>query len=251
MKFWRDVSGAVAISDVVAEVLDARMVAWTRNKDLEEMIKKKNKKLLYVVNKTDLVSKKTLESIKRELGWNKTVFVSARENLGMNLLKTKLLIEKKRSDRDEFHVSFVGYPNVGKSSVINALGKRAKTKTSKKSGTTRGIQWVSVSGMKVLDSPGVIPIEDKDVVRLVLIGAKSTSKVRDVELIAYEIIKLFQKRNLGALRKHYGIQFDGDTEHILLRIGVKKNLLLKKGIIDERRAALLIIQDWQKGRLSL
>jgi ribosome biogenesis GTPase A len=42
-----------------------------------------------------------------------------------------------------------------------------------------------------------------------------------------------------------------DSYSILLEIGKKKHMLLKKGEIDERRAAILVLEDWHKGKIRI
>jgi len=249
MKFWNDVRNAIRNSDIVIEVIDARMPELTRNHEIERMVG--DKKLIFAINKSDLIPKDSAEKIKNKLGVNDALFVSGKKNLGMSVLKKKIMMEAKRMGIDEPRVSFVGYPNVGKSSIINALAKRAKAMTSVKPGTTRGIQWIKAGSIRVLDSPGVIPIEDKDIIRLVLIGAKSASKVKEPYKIVYRIIDMFKETNVEAFESFYGVKIEGrENDEIIEDIGKKKGYLLKGGIVDENRAYTAIINDWREGKLS-
>ena len=59
---------------------------------------------------------------------------------------------------EKFKVGVLGYPNTGKSSIINALKGRASAPTSPVSGYTKGMQWIRASKrMYLLDPPGVFP----------------------------------------------------------------------------------------------
>ena len=49
----------VEVSDIVLEILDARFIQETRNKELEGLIKHQEKKIIYVLNKSDLVDLKS------------------------------------------------------------------------------------------------------------------------------------------------------------------------------------------------
>lgn len=252
MQFWKSVISALRVSDIVVEVLDARLPELSRSRDIEGLVDKYGKRLMFVVNKSDLVSREDLERIKRELGENVCIFVSGKNNLGMKILKERLMIWGKQMDINEPRICFVGYPNVGKSSIINALGKRAKARVSPVAGTTKGLQWISVSYLKVLDSPGVIPVDVRDEARIALLSARDPEKLKNPERAALHLIQYLKFYHKKAFCKFYGLDKDVlDENDIFLAIASKKNFLLKKGELDLRRTALQVLRDWQHGRISL
>ena len=65
MVFWKHALKAVRESNVVLEILDARLPEQTRNGELEYRIQRQRKKIIFVLNKSDLVSKKTAEKTKK------------------------------------------------------------------------------------------------------------------------------------------------------------------------------------------
>ena len=146
---------------------------------------------------------------------------------------------------------FVGYPNVGKSSVINALVKRARTKVSSIAGTTKGVQWVSTPSFKILDSPGVIPFDERDEALIAFLGAKNPEKLKQPERAAIRFIGLLKKQYPKLLENFYGIPEEKDENDIFMDIGKKKHFLVKGGEIDMRRTALGIIRDWQLGKIFI
>ncbi len=249
MTFWNDVSNAIQQSDIVAIVLDARLPELSRNNEIEELIERSGKPLIFVVNKSDLVPRKFIEQTTDYLGRERTLFVSGIKNLGMSKLKERLFIMAKRSGFANPRVCFVGYPNVGKSSVINALVKRAKTNVSAKAGTTRGLQWVSFGSMRILDSPGVIPIDIWDEARLALLSAKNAEKLKNPEQAAIYILKYLKEAHPKSLTHFYGVPVMDDVNDIFEAIAKKRNYLLKGATLDTRRTALAIIRDWQHGQL--
>jgi ribosome biogenesis GTPase A len=251
MQFWMSVISALRASDIVVEVLDARLPELSRSKDIETLVEKYGKRLLFVLNKSDLVSREDLERTKEELGHDVCLFVSGKNNLGMKMLKEKLMIWGKEMKIDEPRICFVGYPNVGKSSVINALGKRAKAQVSPIAGTTKGLQWISVSYLKVLDSPGVIPVDIRDEARIALLSARDPEKLKNPQRAALHLIQYLKFYHKKALCKFYGIEPLLDENDLFLAIAAKKNFLLKKGELDLRRTALTILRDWQRGKISL
>ena len=175
-------------SDIVLEILDARFLEETKNKNIEYRIKNRNKILIQVINKCDFVDKKYMDKVKKEL--ENCVFVSAKEHLGTTLLKNKIKkLANKKKIRDPI-VGVIGYPNVGKSSVINALKGKGSAKTSPEAGYTKGKQYLRVDkDFLMIDTPGVIE-EGKDIdEELVLVGAKNPGMIDDPDLAVLRLMK--------------------------------------------------------------
>ena len=83
----------VRISDIVLEILDARYVEETRNLEVEADVLRQGKKLLFVLNKADLVKPKDVVLPK---DMRPFVFISAIKGSGSNELKGKIKMEAKR-----------------------------------------------------------------------------------------------------------------------------------------------------------
>jgi len=251
-KFWQDVNDVISESDIVLNIIDARMPEMTRNKKLEAMIENYKKPFIFVINKSDLITRHQIKIHKHELEEiAPCVFISTRKRHGITLLRKKIYEISKKRSIGTVKVGVVGYPNTGKSSVINALAGKSKAKTSPKSGWTRGVQWINAgSGLKLLDTPGVVPIEETDEVRKALIGIIDPSKLKYPEDTANEIIKILIEKNKKGLENLYGFKIESeDTFEIMESIGKAKKMLKKGGLIDMNRLYMKIIHDWQKGRL--
>ena len=250
MGYWGVVKMVVKKADIIVCVLDARMPEFSRNKALESTVHKLGKKLVYVFNKIDLVSPEFLEGLRRD--YSEYYFVSGIKNIGLKKLKTDLLIIGKRMGLKEVRVGIVGYPNVGKSAIINALAHGRRAAISPVAGTTRGFQLVKAGSLLVVDSPGVIPLDEKEV-KLGILGAKDPEKLKSREKVAMEIIKIFVETNKKALEEHYDVDLNliGDPYEIIQIIGKIKGHLKKGGVVDENRTSIQIIRDWQKGKLRL
>ncbi len=274
--YWDVIKRIITESDLVLEVLDSRLVELSRNKQVEDLIKEIGRPVIFVINKSDLVNKTRLNKAVKKLKLKgEVVFVSAKNPSSVKILvyAIKKLFKKygKREiiERDRFEpkpiyrearadivVGVLGYPNVGKSSIINALAHKRKVKVSKKSGTTHGIHWVrATEEIKLIDSPGVIPLKKEDIddeIRYGLIGAKDNERLKNPDLVSDSVIKLFLRHNKKAFEKHYDIKIkEEDFYDIIEMIGKKKGYLLKKGIVDENRTVAVIVRDWQEGRLKL
>lgn len=248
--FWNIVNSVIEKSDVLLEILDSRVAELTRNKEVEDKVKRAGKQLILVLNKADLISKDVAESEKKRLSKEyPVVFVSTKEHHGTKLLREAIL---SRTDKHEVLVGVLGYPNTGKSSVINVLKGRKAASTSSHAGHTRALQKIRVTNrIMMLDTPGVVPFEEKDESKHVLIGAIMFSEVENPELAAYEIIKHCNAVNTQIIPSFYGVEETADMEVLLERIAHKRNILAKGGVLDVEKAARLVIQDWQNGKIKL
>lgn len=238
--FWKHVNQVLQQAEIIIEVLDARMIEETRNHEIENKIKKFGKKLLYVINKCDLADKRELDKVKRIL--KPCIFISSKDHLGTTMLKKKILeLSKGKSTV----VGVLGYPNVGKSSLINALAGRGAAKTSSESGYTKGLQKIKVDNkIMLLDTPGVFPQREKDLRKHSMTGAISSGKIKDPETAALHLIEEEQER----VEKFYGVKGE-DCEEILQEIALKLNMLLKGGKPNLDAAARIVLRDWQMGKV--
>lgn len=237
-------------ADIFLLVLDARMPELSRNKELERKMIQKNKEYLQVFNKIDLVNEKTIKELREK--YPGSFFVSGTKNLGIGKLRLHLHILAKRLKIESPRIAVIGYPNLGKSAIINALARRARALVADMPHTTKGVQWINAGGLRILDSPGVIPYEDKSS-KLVLLGSKHPEKIINPIKIALEILEMFISSNKKALEESYKIKIVPLTDpyDIFLEIGKKRGFLKKGGEVEENKTAITIIKDWQKGKLIL
>ncbi|MFH1638684.1 MAG: GTPase [Candidatus Woesearchaeota archaeon] len=238
--FWEIVNSVISKSDIILEVLDARFPYETRNEEIEAKVRKSQKTILYIFNKCDLVEKRELEKLKLK----PSVFISATKHLGTSILMKSLA---RLAAKKKVVIGVVGYPNTGKSSVINALKGRSSASSSPQSGHTKGEQLIKISkNIYLIDTPGVLPYKEKDEVKHSLIGSLDFSRVKDPEDTVLKIIQKYSR----AIEKHYGVRHDA-PEEVLENIAVKKNNLKKGGKPDIKTTATAILRDIQRGKLTL
>lgn len=241
----------IRISDVLLEVLDARFIEKTRNKAIEQEIKKQNKILIYVINKVDLVDINNLKKELEQTDVSSYALISCKVKIGKKNLLEKIKIEVKRLKLiKRAHVGIIGYPNTGKSSLINFLSGRSSTGTSAESGYTKGIQKIRINqDICLLDTPGVIPegensnINRADLVKHTEISVRTYDKVKNPEFVVVSLMKSYP----NIIESFYNIDAKGNAEMLLEELGRKKHFLLKGNEVDIDRTARLIIKDWQKG----
>ncbi len=240
--FWKIVNEVIKDSDVLLLVLDARLISETKNKEIVDKVKQAKKKLIYVINKSDLVPLPYLEKQKKK--FKNAVFISSIKKQGTTILLRKIMEVGKNK---EIVVGVLGYPNVGKSSVINALKGRASASTSSQGGHTKGKQLLKINNrVLILDTPGVLPYKEKDEVKHALTASVDSSKVKDPEIVVYHIIKSHK----GLLEKYFGIEPEPNAKKTLEKIALRKKILLKKGRPDLDRMARTILRLWQKGKIK-
>jgi ribosome biogenesis GTPase A len=240
-------------ADILLEVVDARFPDETRNSEVERDIARSKKPFIIVLNKCDLVSKETIEKTKSRLSQiAPTVFVSTKDRFGTTMLRHKILETAGIKGRDIL-VGSLGYPNTGKSSVINGVAGKHKASTSPISGHTKGLQLVNAgSRIMFIDTPGVIPFGENDEYIQGLLAVKDATHLQDPIGVAMKIIEKMCAENKTALESFYHVTIEAqDSYDVLLLIGRQSNFLRKKGEVDETRAAVKIINDWQKGLLMI
>lgn len=240
-------------SDIILEILDSRFIEKTRHKDLEKKIKDMGKRIIFVLNKSDLVD---IHEIERQLELDKLnphIFFSSKERSGTAVLRNFIKRETKKIKKDAVNVGIIGYPNTGKSSLINALIGKPSAKVSSIAGFTRSIQKIKLSkGIYLIDTPGIIypeeklPMNRESTVKQSQIGAIDWNRIREPEIIVNSIMKEYP----NILEKHYNLYAKGDSEVLIEMLGRKLNYLKRGNVVDETRTAKHILRDWQEGKIK-
>ena len=247
MGYWPIVLNALKNSDLVLLVVDARMPEISRNKEILKKTENLKKRTIIVFNKIDLISKDDLEKLKKEN--IDSHFVSCNKRIGIRELREFLENKAENFNKKSFRIGIVGYPNVGKSSIINLIAPKSKLKVSKISGTTKKISWIRVGKLRIMDSPGVIPFTDQKT-EMGLTASKDPYKIKDPEKVALKIVEFLNKKNKEILKKFYQVNSNKDYD-LFLEIGRKKGFLIKGGEIDIDRTSRLILKDWQTGKIKI
>lgn len=252
--FIEIIRNAIRISDFVIEILDARDIVLSRNKDAEEIAREYEKKIIYVINKIDLINIDELKNSEafKELG--NTVLISVKKKEGIRKLRERIIIDAKKISGDKRkHVTVIGYPNVGKSSLINILVRRNAAPVSNEAGWTRAVRKVRFNkDILLFDVPGLIGKEEsfalgeENLKNQTRIGVQTPERTRDPEFVVADLVK----NNPEKFDKFYGLEVDGDSELLLDELGKRWSFLKKKGQIDSDRTARKILTDWRDGKIQ-
>jgi nuclear GTP-binding protein len=268
-RIWQELYKVVDSSDIIVEVIDARDPMGTRCIPLEKELRKNRsgKHLILLMNKCDMVpswvAKKWVATLSKEYP-TLAFHASVTNPFGKNAL-IQLLRQFASLMRDRKHVSvgFVGFPNVGKSSVVNALKGTNACKAAPVPGETKVWQYVALTKrIYLIDCPGIVPDHGNWEVTIdaeadkVLKGVVRPEKLEDPSL--YIPALLSRIVNTKTLIKKYSIDekviaenpnFFSDANLFLTTLAVRMGKLLKGGEPDLETVARVVIQDWQKGRL--
>ena len=114
--FWIVVKDLIRKADVILEILDARMPDLTRNKRLEQYAAASGKRLMLVINKKDLISENAIRSIEKSYSGRDYALVCSRSHKSISRFIGQI---KSKAKKDKLKVAVIGYPNTGKSSLIN------------------------------------------------------------------------------------------------------------------------------------
>ena len=155
--------------DVVVEVRDARIPTSTTHPSVDDWLRNRNIQRVVCMSKVDMAPRSAMSMWKAYLESLEVpvAFMNCKEG-GRGLEDLQKIIKRagkklndRRAEREmlprNIRVAVMGYPNVGKSALINRLAGAVKVKSENRAGVTKALQWVRVDGFDLLDSPGIIP----------------------------------------------------------------------------------------------
>lgn len=252
-RIYTELHKVIDSSDVLCQIVDLRDPMGTRSTYVENFVKTNcpHKHIVIILNKCDLVP--TWVTSKWINYFNKLYPTIAFHASITNPFGKPALFQILRQfdvlhkDKKHISVGFIGYPNVGKSSVINTLKKRACCKAAPIPGETRIWQYVTLTKrIYLIDCPGVVYDAGESDTDKVLKGVLRCEKIEDP---TEHISGILQKVKKADLQKLYGVMDWKDHEDFVGQIAVKYGKLLKGGDPDLKSMSKIILMDWQRGKI--
>ena len=274
-KTRREIIEDLKLIDVVIELLDSRIPISSRNPDIAEITK--NKDRIIALNKSDLSDKKENEKWIKHFKENGLIAIECDSNNGRGINEVLRAIEKiKEKEMQEYaskgrtgrkiRAMILGIPNVGKSSFINRVSKTNRLEVGNKPGVTKKKQWIRINEkIELLDTPGVLwPKFDNEKVALNL---AYTGSIKDEILpqteIAYQLLKYLLENYKGSISERYKLSTDYidkvlnqnqpenfNIYEIMQEIGKKRGAIVSGGQVDDEKVARIILDDFRSGKIG-
>ncbi|XP_010958171.1 nucleolar GTP-binding protein 2 isoform X1 [Camelus bactrianus] len=252
-RIWGELYKVIDSSDVVVQVLDARDPMGTRSPHIETYLKKEKpwKHLIFVLNKCDLVptwaTKRWVAVLSQDyptLAFHASLTNPFGKGAFIQLLRQ---FGKLHTDKKQISVGFIGYPNVGKSSVINTLRSKKVCNVAPIAGETKVWQYITLMRrIFLIDCPGVVyPSEDSET-DIVLKGVVQVEKIKTPE---DHVGAVLERAKPEYISKTYKIDSWENAEDFLEKLAFRTGKLLKGGEPDLRTVGKMVLNDWQRGRI--
>uniref|UniRef100_A0A8C8ZVR3 Nucleolar GTP-binding protein 2 n=1 Tax=Prolemur simus TaxID=1328070 RepID=A0A8C8ZVR3_PROSS len=252
-RIWGELYKVIDSSDVVVQVLDARDPMGTRSPHIETYLKKEKpwKHLIFVLNKCDLVptwaTKRWVAVLSQDyptLAFHASLTNPFGKGAFIQLLRQ---FGKLHTDKKQISVGFIGYPNVGKSSVINTLRSKKVCNVAPIAGETKVWQYITLMRrIFLIDCPGVVyPSEDSET-DIVLKGVVQVEKIKTPE---DHIGAVLERAKPEYISKTYKIDSWENAEDFLEKLAFRTGKLLKGGEPDLQTVGKMVLNDWQRGRI--
>lgn len=247
-KALREIKEHISKVDIIYLLLDARVPESSINPIIQEIAQ--HKPMLYLYNKSTLADLKQLSSF---IGDKPHLIIDAlkRENMRSIPVKTKEmlsdLIEKKRQQgylNYPIKAMIVGIPNVGKSTLANALSKRKSASTDAKPGHTRALQWVKIdSQIQLLDTPGILwpKFEDPLTMKKLALAGSIKEEILNKEALftyAYE----YMMQHYPTYLSFYEVPYDTKASFL-------ENLSKRRNITHEE-VYIFVLNDIKQAKLG-
>ena len=248
--------------DVVIEVLDARLPGASSNPLIERLRNERTRPCLKVLNKADLADPEAsaawLRHFAKEKGVTAVAISSKRADQVAKIPRLAAALVPHRAGKG-VRMMVMGAPNVGKSTLINALLKRKVAKTGDEPAVTRQqSRWTLDEEHDLIDTPGLMPAKmpnQGDAFMLAashLIGPESYAD-EDVatflgDLLASRYPALLRTRYQLDAKKQDAEKLDGYS--VISAIARKRGYLRKGGKPDLEKAGRALMQDYRSGVLG-
>ena len=275
--YYKEFKKVVDNSDVVLEVLDARDPLGCRCFKVEEAVLSagSNKKIVLVLNKIDLVPatvvEKWLKHLRNEFPTIafKASTQTQKQHLAQSKVPTSLASEgllstsqcmgaatlmkllgnycRNKDIKTAITVGVVGFPNVGKSSLINSLKRSRSCTVGATPGVTKNVQEVQLDKhVKLLDSPGIVMDSGTSDSSIIL---RNCVKIESLHDLVTPVETILRRCNKKQVMEKYRIPDYDNTQEFLSELAKRMGKLKKGGVPDVNAAAKAVLGDWNSGKI--
>ena len=245
--------------DIVIEVLDARLPEASHNPMIEELRLFRQRPCLKILNKNDLAdpaaTQAWLNFYNKQPGV-KAVALSCKKpgDAAKIVGLCQSLAPHRGTNLKPLRMMIMGIPNVGKSTLMNALLNKRVAKVGDEPAVTKNQQRIELSDKAVLiDTPGMMwpKIQyDSDGFMLAASHAIGRNAVIDEEVATF-LGDLLLKRYPALLTARYKFDTVGmDGVDVVENVAKRRGFRMKGGDLDLEKAAMTLLTDYRSGTLG-
>ncbi|KAJ7733733.1 P-loop containing nucleoside triphosphate hydrolase protein [Mycena maculata] len=258
--YLRTLHKVIDQSDIVILVLDARDPEGCRSRLVEEEVRRREsegKKLVFVLNKVDLIPRANAQQWLKHLRHSTPTLPfrspssaqHQRTNISSSTAPALIkLLKGYKPSAGSVTVGVVGYPNVGKSSLINCLKRSKVCAVAAQPGHTKDLQSVQLErGMRIVDSPGVVFDDEDEKAGNILL--RNVVKVEDVNDPIAVVEEILARTAPATIQKLYNLPEFKSTIEFLTMAALSSGRLLKGGTPDLTATARHILTDWNHQKI--
>jgi ribosome biogenesis GTPase A len=246
-------------ADVVIEVLDARVPEAGSNPMIKELRVHRQRPCLKILNKTDLAdpaaTKAWLDYYNGQKGVKAVALSCKKPGDVAKVPKLCLTLAPHRgTPLKALRMMIMGIPNVGKSTLMNALLKRRVANVGDEPAVTKSQQSLALNDhMTLIDTPGMMwpkIAHDSDGLMLAASHAIGRNAVIDEEVATF-LGDLLLERYPTLIAARYKFDVAGlDGASLIEAIAQRRGYRIKGGDYDLEKAALMLLQDYRDGALG-
>jgi nuclear GTP-binding protein len=252
-RIYNELFKVIDSSDVLLQVVDARDPMGTRSSYLENYLKKEKpfKHMVIILNKCDLVpvavTKAWVKILSKEYP-TLSFRASTTNPFGKgDLIGLFRQFASLHKDKKQISIGVVGYPNVGKSSLINALKSKKVCDVAPIAGETKVWQYISLmKGIYLIDCPGVVHPQNESDTDIVL---KNVVRIENIQAPESHIGELLKRVDEKFLKKFYKLSEWESPIDFLEQLARRMGKLTKGGLPDTNTTSRMVLTDWLRGRL--
>jgi len=258
-KARKEVQRAMKFVDVVIEVVDARLPEASSNPLIKSLREHRQRPCLKILNKADIAdptaTKAWLAFYNKQNGVT-AVALSCKKPA--DVARVPNLCQKVAPHRDDnfkpLRMMIMGIPNVGKSTLMNALVKRRVAAVADEPAVTKRQQRLDLNArMSIIDTPGLMWPQIRDPSDGMMLAASHAIGVNAVipEEVAMFLADLLLARYPALLAARYGIDTANmDAPDLIEAIARRRGAQVKGGGINFEKASIILLTDFRTGKLG-
>ncbi|WP_419811089.1 ribosome biogenesis GTPase YlqF [Bacterioplanoides sp.] len=257
-KARKKIAEAMPEIDLVIEVLDARLPFSSTNPMVDEL--RGDKPCIKILNKSDLADPKVTQDwvkyFSQQHNTQAMPLVAEDKKQVKKVVQLCKKIGHKRTEKKlAIRVMIMGIPNVGKSTLINALAGRQIARTGNEPAVTKANQMIDLkNGIVLSDTPGILwPKFENELsgYRLAASGAVKDTAIEYTDVAQFALGYLLERYQQPLMTRFKMKELPESAEAALNTVAAKRGCLRPGGVVDLHKASELCLHEMRAGKIGL